>query len=94
MAIIQEVLFVWEGRMVISHLERPRLVCPIDLHTPRSTAPLSGVRSNGRDEQYLKKLRGLGLSADDEWKLANLRPHIWKVSQLIARSAISPNLTC
>jgi hypothetical protein len=31
----------------------------------------------------------LGLTADDEWKLANLRPHIWKVSQLIARFAIN-----
>jgi len=38
-----------------------------------------------RDDQWLTKLRGLGLSYEDEWKLANLRPHIWKVSQLIAK---------
>lgn len=38
-----------------------------------------------RDEQWLAKLRGLGMTTDDEWKLANLRQHIWKVSQLLAK---------
>jgi len=25
------------------------------------------------------------MASEDEWKLANLRPHIWKVSQLMAK---------
>ena len=39
-------------------------------------------RTDSRDEQYLSKLRGLGMSSDDEWKLYALRQHIFKIAQL------------
>jgi hypothetical protein len=45
-----------------------------------------------RDDQWLARLRGLGLTNDDEWKLANLRPHIWKVAQLIGKCTLLSNL--
>jgi hypothetical protein len=50
----------------------------------KSTVFMS-YNADNRDDQWLAKLRGLGMSSDDEWKLANLRPHIWKVAQLIAK---------
>ena len=45
-----------------------------------------------RDDQWLARLRGLGMTNDDERKLANLRPHIWKVSQLIAKYILIPRM--
>lgn len=50
-------------------------VCPGDLR-------VFGVCTDDRDEQYLSKLRGLGMSSEDEWKLYALRQHIFKISQL------------
>lgn len=34
-----------------------------------------------RDEKYLEKLREMGLSHEDEDKLAAMREYIWKLSQ-------------
>jgi len=79
------------GQMVVSLPEcrRRSLLSRINRRSPKSK-PYAILRVlTLRDEQYLKKLRGLGLSPEDEWKLANLRTHIWKVSQLIARHAPS-----
>jgi hypothetical protein len=58
-------------------------VCWIRHHGQKSHLPY--FISDFRDEQWLSKLRGLGMSGDDEWKLANLRQHIWKVAQLQTR---------
>jgi hypothetical protein len=43
-----------------------------------------------RDEQYLSKLRGLGMSPEDEWKLYALRQHIFKISQLQLKYPLHP----
>ena len=43
-----------------------------------------------RDEQYLSKLRGLGMSPEDEWKLYALRQHIFKISQLQLKYPLNP----
>ncbi|KAK4223774.1 Serine/threonine-protein kinase ppk19 [Podospora fimiseda] len=49
---------------------------------------------NEEDEQWLKKLRNLGLAREDEPKLLGLREFIWRLSQIKARdpsSKESPN---
>ncbi|KAK4166067.1 Serine/threonine-protein kinase ppk19 [Cladorrhinum sp. PSN259] len=40
---------------------------------------------NEEDEQWLKKLRNLGLAQEDELKLLGLREFIWRLSQIKAR---------
>ncbi|KKY36015.1 putative vps15 protein kinase [Diaporthe ampelina] len=54
-----------------------------DLH-PKS---LSKVAKNDEDEQWLGRLRNLGLSPNDEFKLLALREFIWRLSQIKARNS-------
>lgn len=55
----------------------------------KSTQPqsLSKVSKNEEDEQWLGRLRNLGLSSDDEFKLLALREFIWRLSQIKARDS-------
>ena len=46
---------------------------------------LGRVPRNDEDEQWLSKLRSLGLAAEDEVKLLALREFIWRLSKLRAR---------
>ena len=47
----------------------------------RSTQPsLSGGPKNEEDEQWLSRLRNLGMSQEDEFKLLALRSYIWRVA--------------
>ncbi|KAK3352948.1 hypothetical protein B0T25DRAFT_196996 [Lasiosphaeria hispida] len=46
---------------------------------------------NDEDEQWLSKLRNLGLSQEDEPKLIALREFIWRLSQIKARDASVPD---
>ncbi|KAK0722074.1 hypothetical protein B0T26DRAFT_850423 [Lasiosphaeria miniovina] len=48
---------------------------------------LSKVARNDEDEQWLNKLRNLGLASDDEPKLLALREFIWRLSQIKARDS-------
>ncbi|KAL2111613.1 hypothetical protein VUR80DRAFT_9745 [Thermomyces stellatus] len=48
---------------------------------------LGKVARNEEDEQWLSKLRSLGLAGEDEVKLLALREFIWRLSKLKARSA-------
>lgn len=41
---------------------------------------LSGVSKNEEDEQWLSRLRNLGMSQEDEFKLLALRSYIWRVA--------------
>lgn len=52
---------------------------------------LSKVAKNDEDEQWLRSLRNLGLSQDDEFKLLALREFIWRLSQIHSRES-SQNL--
>ncbi|KAK3318680.1 hypothetical protein B0H66DRAFT_517008 [Apodospora peruviana] len=55
---------------------------------------LSKVSKNEEDEQWLGRLRNLGLSQEDEHKLLALREFIWRLSQIKARdSAAQDNPT-
>ena len=47
---------------------------------------LGKVPRNEEDEQWLSKLRSLGLAAEDEVKLLALREFIWRLSKLKARN--------
>ncbi|KAK3938789.1 Serine/threonine-protein kinase ppk19 [Diplogelasinospora grovesii] len=51
---------------------------------------LSKVPRNEEDEQWLSKLRNLGLAQEDEPKLLALREFIWRLSQIKARDANAP----
>ncbi|KAK2763317.1 Serine/threonine-protein kinase [Arachnomyces sp. PD_36] len=47
----------------------------------KTTQPsLSGVPKNEEDEQWLSRLRNLGMSQEDEFKLLSLRSYIWRVA--------------
>lgn len=54
-----------------------------DLH-PQT---LSKVSKNEEDEQWLGRLRNLGLSPNDEFKLLALREFIWRLSQIKTRDS-------
>lgn len=54
-----------------------------ELH-PKS---LSKVAKNEEDEQWLGRLRNLGLSPNDEFKLLALREFIWRLSQIKTRDS-------
>ncbi|KAL8408854.1 hypothetical protein RB594_007329 [Gaeumannomyces avenae] len=50
---------------------------------------LAKIPKNDEDEQWLAKLRNLGLSQQDEFKLLCLREFIWRLSQMRMRDASS-----
>lgn len=52
---------------------------------------LSKVSKNDEDEQWLGRLRTLGLSPNDEFKLLALREFIWRLSQIKARDSQTNN---
>ena len=58
----------------------------------RNSQVLSKMPKNEEDEQWLNKLRNLGLAPEDEPKLLALREFIWRLSQIKARdSAVQDN---
>jgi len=48
---------------------------------------LQRVPKNEEDEQWLTKLRNMGLGADDDFKLLALREYIWRLAHAKAREA-------
>ncbi|KAF9336731.1 Serine/threonine-protein kinase [Podila minutissima] len=59
------------------------IAVPLDLQSgrPSELSPFFVVVKSAEDEKYLEKLRELGLSHEDEDKLAAMREYIWKLSQ-------------
>jgi len=53
----------------------------------RDVATLNKPGKNEEDEQWLNKLRNLGLVAEDEPKLLALREFVWRLSQIKARDS-------
>lgn len=49
------------------------------------SATLGKVQNNEEDEQWLGRLRNLGLAPDDDFKLLALREFIWRLSQIKSR---------
>lgn len=62
-----------------------------DGHSPRigqsSTFSLSSQNKNDEDEQWLSRLRNLGMGSEDELKLIALKDYIWRVSLRQSREA-------
>lgn len=52
---------------------------------------LSKISKNEEDEQWLGRLRNLGLLPDDEFKLLALREFIWRLSQIKTRDSNANN---
>ncbi|KAL1969167.1 hypothetical protein VTN77DRAFT_421 [Rasamsonia byssochlamydoides] len=56
--------------------------------SPRSTnTSLTGLPRNEEDEQWLSRLRNLGMTPDDEFKLLALREYIWRVAVRLSKNA-------
>ncbi|KAK5998256.1 Putative serine/threonine-protein kinase VPS15 [Cladobotryum mycophilum] len=53
------------------------------------SASMSKISRNDEDEQWLEKLRNLGLKHDDEIKLLALREFIWRLSKIKNRESSS-----
>ena len=51
----------------------------------RSNA-LSRVAKNNEDEQWIKRLRNIGMSTDDDFKLLALREYIWRIAHKQSKS--------
>lgn len=54
---------------------------------------LSKISKSEEDEQWLGRLRNLGLSPNDEFKLLALREFIWRLSQIKTRDSNTNNTT-
>ncbi|KAF9102549.1 Serine/threonine-protein kinase [Mortierella sp. GBA35] len=59
------------------------IAVPLDLQSGRSNepTPLFVVVKSSEDEKYLDKLRSIGMTQDDEYKLTAMREYIWKLSR-------------
>ncbi|KAG0364248.1 Serine/threonine-protein kinase [Gamsiella multidivaricata] len=59
------------------------IAVPLDLHSTRSNdpSPFFVVVKSTEDEKYLEKLRSIGMTHEDEDKLAAMREYIWKLSR-------------
>ncbi|PSR78508.1 hypothetical protein BD289DRAFT_485992 [Coniella lustricola] len=53
---------------------------------------LNKISKNEEDEQWLGRLRNLGLAHNDEFKLLALREFIWRLSQIKTRDSSATNL--
>lgn len=53
---------------------------------------MSKVPRNEEDEQWLAKLRNIGMKTEDEPKLLALREFIWRLSQMRSKEALSGNV--
>ncbi|TEA20803.1 Serine/threonine-protein kinase VPS15 [Colletotrichum sidae] len=49
---------------------------------------LGKISKNDEDEQWLGRLRNLGLGPEDEFKLLVLRDYIWRISQMRSRDSL------
>lgn len=47
---------------------------------------LSKVAKNNEDDQWIKRLRNIGMSTDDDFKLLALREYIWRIAHKQSRS--------
>jgi phosphoinositide-3-kinase regulatory subunit 4 len=56
--------------------------------SPKSTSiTLTGLPRHEEDEQWLSRLRNLGMTQDDEFKLLALREYIWRVAMRSSKNA-------
>ncbi|KAI9803342.1 MAG: Serine/threonine-protein kinase [Piccolia ochrophora] len=51
----------------------------------KDEGPLSRVPKNDEDEQWLVRLRNIGMGTEDEWKLLALREYLWRMAPLKPR---------
>ncbi|KAL2133314.1 hypothetical protein VTI74DRAFT_2544 [Chaetomium olivicolor] len=66
---------------------------PISSRTDSNPQALTKSGRNEEDEQWLNKLRNLGLAQEDEPKLLALREFIWRLSQIKARDSAAQDTT-
>ncbi|KAL2173811.1 uncharacterized protein P884DRAFT_231482 [Thermothelomyces heterothallicus CBS 202.75] len=62
---------------------------PMSARADSNPQALAKATRNEEDEQWLNKLRNLGLAPEDEPKLLALREFIWRLSQIKARNSAS-----
>lgn len=79
----------------LRNIRRPSFGTSAAGRAAKDTQPqsLSKISKNEEDEQWLGRLRNLGLSPNDEFKLLALREFIWRLSQIKTRDSNANNLT-
>ncbi|KAL2200710.1 hypothetical protein P885DRAFT_28122 [Corynascus similis CBS 632.67] len=65
---------------------------PMSSRADSNSQALTKATRNEEDEQWLSKLRNLGLAPEDEPKLLALREFIWRLSQIKARSSVGEDM--
>lgn len=65
------------------------------IRSSRETQPqtLNKVARNDEDEQWLTRLRNMGMAPEDEFKLLALREFIWRLSQMKNRDSINQDIS-
>ncbi|RYP44993.1 hypothetical protein DL768_008607 [Monosporascus sp. mg162] len=65
------------------------------IRSSRETQPqtLNKVARNDEDEQWLARLRNMGMAPEDEFKLLALREFIWRLSQMKNRDSTSQDIS-
>jgi phosphoinositide-3-kinase regulatory subunit 4 len=66
---------------------------PMSSRSDSNPQALVKATKNEEDEQWLNKLRNLGLAQEDEPKLLALREFIWRLSQIKARDSAAQDTT-
>lgn len=66
----------------------------LSIRSSRESQPqtLHKVARNDEDEQWLARLRNMGMATEDEFKLLALREFIWKLSQMKVRDSMQSEL--
>lgn len=79
----------WKSMRNIRRLSfgSPAAVAPGRAAKELKNQSLSRISKNDEDEQWLGRLRTLGLSPNDEFKLLALREFIWRLSQIKSRDS-------
>lgn len=70
-------------------LASPALAVPIISSKDLKSNALSECAKNAEDEGWIKRLRGIGMTSDDEMKLVALKGYIWRLASERTQSAKS-----
>lgn len=79
----------------LRNIRRPSFGTSASSRAAKDSQPqsLSKISKSEEDEQWLGRLRNLGLSPNDEFKLLALREFIWRLSQIKTRDSNANNTT-
>ena len=71
------------AKSILSNVKSADANTPLAYMSLNESISTKNVSKSEEDEYYMGKLRGLGISAAEEWKIAALRPHIMRISEIV-----------